>query len=497
MLAVAADPDLNTHSCARLRAAFRTHGYHTDGVLEVLGAAANEALGRGEPEPARRACAGAGPRGTLIRLFLLGDAVPAGELSAALHPLPLGEALAGGLITGGADRLRAALDVRPYQDGWIVSDLGADRQDAPPPAWQVPGVSPDARTLARATVRRHVDTLLDLGTGCGVQALHAGAHAGRITATDAAPRALALAAMTARLCQLDVEFAEGAWFTPVARRRFDQVVCHPPLAVRPPGVDYAHRDSGLPGDEVSAMLVRQLPSVLNPGGVGQLLGAWLHRSGEPWAERVGSWLPPGGLDAWFVQHDVVEPVRYVGEQLRAAGIDPGSAEGRRASGEWLDWFTANDVEGIGFGVVTLRRTDAADSTLNCEDLPAGLRGEQVAGWLDRTAWLRAHPGDQDLLGARLTVPDGVTLERTELPGDEGWQTATSVLRHPDGPGWWHELDDLSRALVAGCRGLLPLEDLIGLLAAAHELPAGELAGAALPAVRELIRHGMLLPEGVA
>jgi hypothetical protein len=67
-------PDLPDGLCARLREAFLTAGYTADGVVELLGAQAHAALGRGEPEPARRATEDAGPLGTLVRLFLLGEA---------------------------------------------------------------------------------------------------------------------------------------------------------------------------------------------------------------------------------------------------------------------------------------------------------------------------------------------------------------------------------------------------------------------------------------
>lgn len=490
-------PYFSSEFCARLREAFQRTGYDADGVLAAIGGQAHAALTRDEPELAHRASLDAGDLGTLIRLFLLGEPVPAGKLSEVLHPLTLGEALAGGLLSGGADQLRAALDVRPYQDGWLVSDLGSDRLDGPLPADHVPGVTTGSLDLVSATVRRHVDNLLDLGTGCGVQALHAASHAGRITATDTSARALALSGITMRLCQLDdVELLEGAWLTPVGRRRFDQVVCYPPLDAGPVGAGVSHQDSGLPGDEASALLVRQVPSVLNPGGVAQLRGAWLHRRGHGWTDRVGSWLPPTGVDAWFGQQEVVDPAQYVGDRLRLAGTDPRSEQGKTRARDWLDWFAANEVEGIGHGLVTLRNT-AADNELTCEDLPGELHGEQVAGWLDRSSWLRAHATERELLEARLVVAEGTVLERTERPGEQGWQPVTRVLRETTGPGWRHELDDLACALVAGCRGLLPLEDLIGLLAAAHELPADELVRATLPAVRELIRHGMLLPAEVA
>ena len=49
------------------------------------------------------------------------------------------------------------------------------------------------------------------------------------------------------------------------------------------------------------------------------------------------------------------------------------------------------------------------------------------------------------------------------------------------------------ALLAGCQGVLPLGELVELLAVAHDRPTGELVAATLPAVRELVRHGLLVP----
>ena len=49
------------------------------------------------------------------------------------------------------------------------------------------------------------------------------------------------------------------------------------------------------------------------------------------------------------------------------------------------------------------------------------------------------------------------------------------------------------ALLAGCRGALPLRELVELLALAHDRPTDQLVAATLPAVRELVRHGLLVP----
>jgi methylase of polypeptide subunit release factors len=504
------NPEFSDDLCARLRDAFHRTRYTTDGVLAALGGAAHAALGRGEPELADRASQDAGDLGTLIRLFLLGGAEATKDVEAAIAPVPLEDALSAGLLVKDGEALRAGLDVRPHggdpgsggtpaNEGvagggwWVISDLDSDLLGGEVPPEHVLGVGHASLSLIRATIRRPVGSLLDLGTGCGVQALHGARHAQRVTATDLSSRALALADATFRLNQLDVELLRGEWFAPVARRRFDQIVCNPPFVVGPPRVDYTYRDSGLAGDDASALVVRQLPAFLTDGGVGQLLASWLHVDGEDWADRVARWLP-AGTDAWFVQRDVADPGLYVGTWLRDAGIDPRSPEGRAKAGAWLDWFDEQKVQGVGFGFVTLRRAEVAHPTIVCEDLRQAYDdplGPEAGGWLDRVAWLREH-GDE-LLDTRFRVPQAVLLETVAGPGEEGWETTVRRLHRTDGPGWQHEVDELATALLAGCRGALPLADLLELLSFAHGGTAEELREAALPMIRELVRHGMVEP----
>ena len=59
------------------------------------------------------------------------------------------------------------------------------------------GISEASSSLAQLTIREPAGRALDLGTGCGVQALHLAQHAGQVVATDVNPRALAMARLTA------------------------------------------------------------------------------------------------------------------------------------------------------------------------------------------------------------------------------------------------------------------------------------------------------------
>ncbi|MBP2369129.1 DUF7782 domain-containing protein [Pseudonocardia parietis] len=495
-------PHLAPGQTDRVRGCLLDAGYTPDGVRALLGRSAHDALTRGEPEPAARASRDGGELGTLVRLFLLEGVEPEPAVTAALGDLdPL---LDGRILRRTPDGIRAALDVRPYGEGagdggepgadwWVVSDLDspAARQDRE----HVTGVGGASLSLAAATVRRPVGSLLDLGTGCGVQALHGSRHAVHVVATDVLPRALALARLSCGLSGVDVDLREGPWFDPVAGERFDQVVSNPPFVPGPPRVDYVYRDSGQAGDAALAGLLGELPGLLNPGGVAQLLGSWLHVRGEDWPDRVRSWLP-GGVDAWILQREVVDPAMHVGTWQRDAGLAVAAPAAREQAAAWLDWMAAERVEGVGFGFLLLRRTDS-EPTVVVEDLPGELGeglGREMTGWLDRIDWLRAHSRDDDLLGATLLIaPETVLESASSVDPDGGWSELSTSVRRWSGPGWEHQVDGPAAALLAGCRGELPLSELIALLSFAHDRPYDALVEATLPAVREFVRHGLLLP----
>jgi hypothetical protein len=118
-----------------------------------------------------------------------------------------------------------------------------------------------------------------------------------------------------------------------------------------------------------------------------------------------------------------------------------------------------------------------------------LTGPEVEAFLARREYLSGTSDDQ-LLAARLSTAP-VLLEEHAVPGPDGWQTVGSAVRRPGGPAAVIGVDEVSRALFAGCRGEVPLGALIDLLAAFHGVDAAALAAAALPVVREAIGRGIL------
>lgn len=481
--------------------------YGSAQVAEVLGLAGQAALGRSDLAGAQRLVGTAEPTELLIRLFLLGLPVTAGQAAAALAPVPVEAALAAGLLTGDAGEVRAALDLRPYSeaggpDWWLLSDLAADVRPGPLRPDHVLGVGQAATTLAQATVRRPVARALDVGTGSGVQALHLSRHCHSITATDVSGRALAFAAANAVLNGQHWQLRQGSLLEPVAGVRFDLVVCNPPFIVGPGFTTgeggFSYRDSGMAGDSVCRQLVEQLPDRLTEGGTGQLLANWVIPVAGDWTERVAGWLPAHGVDAWIWQREVAEPGEYVGLWLRDAGELPGTERWQSRYHRWLDWFGQAGVAAVGMGLISLRRTDRPSQVV-CEDVPQAYQppiGDAVAAWFDRRAWLAGA----DLLATRLVAAPGLVLTTRSMLGggaEAGWQPALTTLGQTGGMRWELEVDEAVAMLVAACSGQVPAGVVLRLIASATGLPAEQVIEALLPVLRDLVGRGLLVPAGLA
>ena len=489
---------LDDRGIAQFRQALQ--GYTVDAVHAAIGPIGQAALDRGDLLGVARQLPGRDPLSTLVRLFLLGRDVPEAEARAALDPLPAEAAVGAGLLALSAGTARARLDVRPYaQDGgpdWlVVSDFGADVRGGPLAADHVLGIGAASLTLAQATPRLPVATALDIGTGCGVQALHLARHAARVVATDVSERALRFAATTAALSGQQWELRAGSLLEPVATERFDLVVANPPFVVSAGAGGYDYRDSGLQGDAVCERLVTGLPAVLAPGGTAQLLANWIIPADRPWTERLSGWLAGRGCDAWVWQREIAEPAEYVALWLRDAGEVPGTPSWARQYDAWLDWFAAAGVAAVGMGLITLWRRETTDPVLVLEDVPQAVEqpvGPHLPDWIARQRWL-ADATDATLLGSALEPPPGLVRDRSDLLGEDGWQTASARLRQSYGLRWEVEVDDAVAALVAGCDGSRPLRDPITVLALAVGAAPEDVAAAVLPVVRDLVARGFLVP----
>ncbi|RYP87291.1 class I SAM-dependent methyltransferase [Nocardioides guangzhouensis] len=478
----------------RFRDALVAAGYTYDGVAAALGPEAHAALSRNETVPGLRRTSGGSPLETLTRLFLLQGPVGLDRAEAALPGLvdPL---CAEGLLERSVGEVAARLDCRPYSeddtDLWVVSDLTPGLDGAPNRvgADHVLGISSASTSLARLTIREPVHRALDLGTGCGVQALHLAGHAGAVVATDVNVRALRIADLNARLNGLDnIQVREGSFFEPVRGETFDLIATNPPFVISPAtGERLVYRDSGLPGDRVVEDIVRGAPAHLTVGGWCQVLGNWVVGKGRPWDERLAGWVEH--CDAWVVQREVVDPATYVEMWLKDAGHHGGPDYLRRYD-TWLSWFEDQRIEAVGFGWVNLRRTDA-EPVVRLEEWPYDVEqpvAPAIAAWGAAVAHLRDV--DDDALAARHLVARADVRQETDgRPGAEDPETI--VLRQQRGLRRARKADTVEAALVGACDGDLSVDAILAALAELLGLDPAEVRETRLPVVRELVVEGFL------
>jgi methylase of polypeptide subunit release factors len=495
--------------------------YTVDGVQQLLGAEAYEALDRDQLVPARlvtdRELAAAGPKplAAVVRLWLLGGTLDRDQLASAFPAVTPEGLLALGLINNDGGRFRPAVDLRPYAFDetqlWVASDLGAHQAPGVLRRDHVLGIGQASLTLAQLTVRTPVERALDLGTGCGIQLFHLLGHARHVTATDISERALAFTRFNLLLNagELDLDprnLAErvslrlGSLLDPVAGEQFGLVVSNPPFVITPRTEEtadeeqFTYRDGGLPGDDIVSTLVRRLPSALETGGVAQLLGNWEIPSGAgSWHDRLEVWLDPK-TEAWVIQRERLTPSSYAQTWLRDASENRDPDLYGRSYAAYLKDFASRDVESVGFGMIWLRRSGSGARLRRFEEIGYAIEqpiGPHLAAAVQRHDWLEAH--GEDFADQRLQPADDVTEERHQRPGAE--HPGVILLRQGAGFRRTNLMSSELAGFVSASDGELTVGQLVAALAALLERPDSEFAEQLTSEVRNLVADGFLVPAG--
>ncbi|MCQ9342476.1 DUF7782 domain-containing protein [Corynebacterium kozikiae] len=504
-------------AAAPLAEFFRSVGYTPSGLESLLGAAALAALHRGDPASVSFALReNHTPQAQAVRVFALHQGVTPEELVALVGATLAATLQETGVLAAAtnagasAELLYAQFDIRPHKiagkDHWVFSDRDASIiYQHVPSSDHVLGVGAASLSLLSVTPTSPVSSVLDLGTGSGVQVLGQLGCAEQIVATDVHPRALDLARATlaASASGTDITLAEGSWFEPVAGRRFGRIIANPPFVVGLGQVDHVYRDSGLDLDGATALVTSQSPEHLELGATAFLLGSWVHTASERAQARIASWLPSHGVRAWVLQRDIADPALYVHTWLRDESIDPRSPEGQLRATAWLEHFARREVESIGFGFIFLHKVDEdTPSELVFEEFNqqfSGSLGQEVEEYFTRAQWL-SEQTPEDLLAARYQVRPGLALEEVSVPDDaagQGFRNVVRRLTRTEGPRWTHEIDEAVQTIVQGLHPQgLGLEEIGALYALSQGLNEEESDGlvSELPRlIADLVRHGLVIP----
>jgi SAM-dependent methyltransferase len=413
----------------------------------------------------------------LIELFLLGVSVPPGEAEAALAPLSLDSLAAAGLIESDGTAVRARVRVLPYEDLLVACDRdpGLDERLERD---HVGGIHASTVLLALLTPRRRVDRALDIGCGCGFQALLLARHASEVIATDVNPRAVEFGRINAELNGIEnISWRLGDGVEPVLGERFDLVVSNPPYVIGP-GPRLTFRESPLPGDAFCEQLVRDTPRVLAEQGVACLLTSWVLAPGEDWAARPTAWTDEFGRGRLLLHLETVDAPT----NARRWAVPSGAISTTQAAAlvdEWLEYYRRSGIDRIGYGAVILHPAPAL-TRIELADTPGPEAAAHVERILDGHALL-ATGSNAGLLDAVLTVPEGLRLDWTLRAQDGGWQLRRSQLSIDRGLGIGIELDRDTARVVARLDGRRTLRELLD----------GNVADAPLDHLAAVLRAGLI------
>ena len=402
--------------------------------------------------------------------------------------------------------MRALFDLRPHAatlpDGdhewWVASDLGEVQTGKPLADDHVLGIGGATLTLLEMTVRERVDSALDVGCGCGIQALYLATHAGRVVATDLSARACAITQFNAALNETTIDVREGSLFEPVEGEAFDLIVTNPPFVITPDSVRGAaglleYRDGGMERDNLIRAVLRGAPACMNEGGTLQMLANWeIPESRNPdtqWSWRVDSWLEDLPVDAWVVQRDVLDPARYVDMWIRDSGGQlMERADYERAFTSWLADFRRAGTDAIGMGFVALRRLDEAEAASGGErayDL--SLDGHAPRG--RDVAWALASLRAPELWDTALTRASDVREERHYVPGSADPELI--IMHQGGGLGRSVPVSSAVSAVVGASDGELTVGQIAAAVAMLTSVEVDDVRAEIEAPLRDLIRWGFL------
>lgn len=461
----------------------------------------------------------------LTRLFLLPtggeSAVSAEVVNLALPGLKLTDLTAAGLLCETSPGcFTATLALTPHTltgaghtRNWLVlSDVPRELSRAELPADYVMGVGGATRTLLSHIGEVRNKRVFELGTGCGIVALHLAAAGADVVATDISARALTFARVNEILngvAAACVQWRLGSLFAPVQGERFELLVSNPPFVISPAVADSAadmHTDEVRPaasavleyrstahvGDALSRELITAAHTVLLPGGELICLANWEATGGEQPLATVRGWAAQAGADsAFIVQRENLTPAEYAAMWHR----DSGSS--RHSLAAALSDFMARDVTSIGMGVVHLRAAEAGTATapvIFAQELVGAPLGEGFAAAL-ASCWQAAEfaqrLGSRELLQTRWQCAPHVDDVRTFAPGAAD---PHRIVLHSQAPySAVVESETLAAALLGACDGELTLGQLADALAEVLALPADAVSQEVVAVVRHLAPLGFLTP----
>lgn len=319
------------------------------------------------------------------------------------------------------------------------------------------GVGPSGLLLANLTPRSPVRRVLDLGTGCGLQALLASRHAEQVFATDINRRALSTTSLNAERNGIgNVQTLLGDLFDPVEGMRFDLILCNPPYVISP-DVTYTYRDGGRQGGGILQRIFRRVPEFLVEGGMAVINAQWQIYAGDRWSSEPARWTEGRGLDLWMICHGFARPEEYARAWLEH-GAENGPIE--PVSERWTRWYASEKIQALATGTLILRRRSGDNwrRAIRAPRNPGGECGPQIERIFKAQDDLQEEFDSGTFFQSRFRLAPETRI----LSNVEHANATTLVGADPD-IGWNHAVDGMIHQALARIKDRGGVDRIIDLM----------------------------------
>jgi len=160
---------------------------------------------------------------------------------------------------------------------------------------------------------------------------------------------------------------------------------------------------------------------------------------------------------------------------------------------WMAYYQQERVEAIGFGLITMRRSNRLSKWFRCDTWPEmlGPCGDAIERGFVARDFLEEND-DRDLLETRVCHAPNLQWRQDHDVSDLG-SAVHSSLHFASGLAYTANMDSAIVKFVSRCAGDRPLSDYLKETAKASSEDPTQCAPRFLKAVRRLIEIGFLLP----
>jgi SAM-dependent methyltransferase len=434
----------------------------------------------------------------LIRLFVVGEAVPVAPL-AAVVPADVLQAMASlGLLApcdDRSDQVYAPVALCAFDGLLFVSDRWSSPGETPLQLAAdavYPALTYNTQIFVNNLSYRPCESFLDLCAGTGVAAMLAASYARQVWAADVTERCAHFAEFNRQLNGLtNVTVVRGDLYEAVPGETFDHIVAHPPyVPVLEP--KFVYHDGGCDGEEITRRIIAGLPTYLRPGGAFQCHTMATDRD-RPLEQRIREWLGDAAdeFDLLLVVRRQLAPASFAAEVALKNGV-------AQEFETWKKLFASWRVEKMLDICITLERHAEQRDALTMRRSVGAEAGAAEANWLLTWERMAAHGRvGEALLQTRPIMSPHLHLaiiHRIEQ-GKLQVVDCKGAVQYPYNVE--AELDNWMPALLASCNGRVTGMELFEHMRQNGNIPADappEKFGALLAA---LIARGLIYVEEFA